>query len=62
MNAHNLNQSGTKIQDKQGDRVYFYRPQSQHKFMRRGRKAKHLAHYHGQATTQGKVDGRDRQH
>jgi hypothetical protein len=31
MNAHNLNQSGAKIQDKglkQGDRVYFYRPPS----------------------------------
>jgi hypothetical protein len=39
-----------KIQDKglqPGDRVYFYRPPSQHKFIRRGRKAKHLAHYHG---------------
>ena len=67
MNAHNLNQSGAKIQDKglkQGDRVYFYRPPSQHEVIRRGRKAKHLAHYHGPATSiiQGKVDGRDRQY
>jgi hypothetical protein len=28
----------------------------------RGRKAKHLAHYHGPATVRGKVDGRDRQY
>jgi hypothetical protein len=65
MNAHSLNQSGAKIQDKglqQGDRVYFYRSPSQHEVMRRGRKAKHLAHYHGPATIQGKVDGRDRQY
>jgi transposase InsO family protein len=65
MNAHNLNKSGAKIQEKglqQGDRVYFYRPPSQQEVMRRGRKAKHLAHYHGPATIQGKVDGRDRQY
>jgi hypothetical protein len=65
MNAHNLNQSGAKIQDKglePGDRVYFYRPPSQHEVIRRGRKAKHLAHYHGPATIQGKVEGRDRQY
>ncbi len=39
MNAHNLNQSGAKIHDKglkQGDRVYFYRPPSQHEIIRRG--------------------------
>ena len=29
---------------------------------RRGRKAKHLAHYHGPATVRGKVNGRDRQY
>ncbi len=54
-----------KIQDKglkTGDRVYFYRPPSQHEVIRRGRKAKHLAHYRGPATIQGKVDGRDRQY
>jgi hypothetical protein len=65
MNAHNLNQSGAKIPEKglkQGDRVYFYRPPSQQEVIRRGRKAKHLAHYHGPATIQGKVDGRDRQY
>ena len=65
MNAHNLNQSGAKISAKglkQGDRVYFYRPPSQHEVIRRGRKAKHLAHYHGPAIIQGKVDGRDRQY
>jgi hypothetical protein len=66
MDAHHLNQSGAKIQDKglkQGDRVYFYRPPSQHEVIRRGRKAiKHLAHYYGPATIQGKVDGRDRQY
>jgi hypothetical protein len=65
MNAHNLNQSGAKIQDKgleKGDQVYFYRPPSQHEIIRRGRKAKHLAHYHGPATIQGKVEGRDRQY
>jgi hypothetical protein len=63
MNAHNLNQSGAKIQDKgleKGDQVYFYRPPSQHEIIRRGRKAKHLAHYHGPATIHGKVEGRDR--
>jgi hypothetical protein len=65
MNAHNLNQSGAKIQGKgleKGDQVYFYRPPSQHEIIRRGRKAKHLAHYHGPATIQGKVEGRDRQY
>ena len=63
MNAHHLNQSGAKIQElKQGDRVYFYRPPSQQEVIRRGRKAKHLAHYHGPAIIQGKVDGRDRQY
>ena len=65
MNAHNLNQSGAKIHDKglqPGDKVYFYRPPSQHEVIRRGRKAKHLAHYHGPATIQGKIEGRDRQY
>ena len=29
---------------------------------KRGRKAKHLAHYHGPAIVQGNVEGRDRQY
>ncbi len=46
MNAHNLNQSGAKVEDKRlnpGDRVYFYKPPTQHEIARRGHKAKHLA-------------------
>ena len=65
MNAHNLNQSGAKVEDKglnSGDQVYFYKPPTQQEIARRGRKAKHLAHYHGPATVRGKVDGRDRQY
>ncbi len=64
MNAHNLNQSGAKVEDKgfspPGDRVYFYKLPTQHEVARRGRKTKHLAHYHGPATVRGKVDRRDR--
>ena len=65
MNAHNLNQSGAKVEDKglnSGDQVYFYKPPTQQEIARRGRKAKHLAHYHGPATVRGKVEGRDRQY
>jgi hypothetical protein len=65
MNAHNLNQSGAKVEEKgfsPGDRVYFYKPSTQHEIAKRGRKAKHLAHYHGPATVQGNVEGRDRQY
>jgi hypothetical protein len=65
MNAHNLNQSGAKVEDKglnSGDRVYFYKPPTQHEITRRGRKAKHLTHYHGPATVRGQVEGRDRQY
>jgi hypothetical protein len=64
-NSHNLNQSGPKVEDKglnTGDRVYFYKPPTQQEIARRGRKAKHLAHYHDPATVQGKIDGRDRQY
>ncbi len=60
MNAHNLNQSGAKVEDKgltPGDLVYFYKPPTQYEVARRGRKAKHLAHYHGPATVRGRVDG-----
>jgi hypothetical protein len=52
MNVHNLNQSGAKVDEKgfnPGDRVYFYKPPTQQEIARRGRKAKHLAHYHGPA-------------
>ncbi len=31
-------------------RVYFYKPPSQQEVSAKGRKAKHLAHYHGPAT------------
>jgi hypothetical protein len=65
MNAHNLNQSGAKVEDKglnPGDEVYFYRPPTQYEIARKGRKEKHLAHYHGPATVRGKVDGRNRQY
>jgi hypothetical protein len=65
MNAHNLNQFGGKVEDKglnPEDRVYFYKPPTQHEIARRGRKAKHFAHYHGPATVRGKVDGRDHQY
>jgi hypothetical protein len=65
MNSHNLNQSGSRVEDKglsPGDRVYFYKPPTQQEVVRRGRKAKHLAHYHGPATVQSQVQGRDRQY
>ena len=67
MNAHNLNQSGSRVEDKglsPGDRVYFYKPPTQQEVVRRGRKAKHLdlAHYHGPAIVQSQVQGRDRQY
>ncbi len=64
MNSHNLNQSGTKVEDKgfsPGDQVYFYKTPTQQEIARRGLKAKHLSHYHGPATVQSKVNGRDRQ-
>ncbi len=38
------------------------KPPTQHEIAKRGRKAKHLAHYHGPATVQGNVEGRDRQY
>ena len=65
MNSHNLNQSGAKVEEKglsPGDRVYFYKPPTQQDIAGRGRKAKHLAHYHGPAIAQGKIEGRDRQY
>jgi hypothetical protein len=65
MNAHNLNQSGSRVEDNGlslGDRVYFYKPPTQQEVARRGRKAKHLAHYHGPAIVQSQIQGRDRQY
>jgi hypothetical protein len=60
MDAHSLNQSGAKVDEKGfdiGNRVYFYKPPTQQEIVRRGRKAKHLAHYHDLAVMQSKVDG-----
>jgi hypothetical protein len=65
MNAHNLNQSGSRVEDKglsPGDRAYFYKPPTQQEVARRGRKAKHLAHYHGPAIVRSQIQGRDRQY
>jgi hypothetical protein len=42
--------------------VYFYRPPTQQEVIKRTRKAKHLAHYHGPATILSNVDGRERQY
>lgn len=64
MNAHNLNQTGSKVESKElleGAQVYFYKPPSQQEVLKKGRKAKHLAHYHGPAIIKGKVPGRERQ-
>jgi hypothetical protein len=64
MNAHGLNQAGDKTPPHLliGDRVYFYRPPTQQEVIKRTRKAKHLAHYHGPATILSNVDGRQRQY
>jgi hypothetical protein len=65
MTSHNLNQSGSRVEDKgfsPGDRVFSYKPPTQQEAARRGRKAKHLAHYHGPAIVQSQVQGRDRQY
>ena len=64
MNAHGLNQAGDKTPPHLliGDRVYFYRPPTQQEVIKRTRKAKHLAHYHGPATILSNVDGRERQY
>jgi hypothetical protein len=64
MNAQALNQAGEKTPPhlQRGDRVYFYRPPTQQEVIKRTRKAKHLAHYHGPATILSNVDGRERQY
>jgi hypothetical protein len=65
MNAHNLNQSDAKVDEKgfdPGDRVFFYKPPTQQEIARRDCKAKHLAHYHSSAIVQSKVDRRERQY
>ena len=64
MNAQALNQAGEKTppHPQIGDRVYFYRPSTQQEVIKRTRKAKHLAHYHGPATILSNVDGRERQY
>ncbi len=60
MNAHNLNQSGAKVDEKGFNKVD--KPPTQQEIARRGHKAKHLVHYHGPAIVQSKVDGRDHQY
>ncbi len=52
MTSEKLNQANRPFDDSQlqaGMRVYFYKP-SQQEVSAKGRKAKHLAHYHGPAT------------
>jgi hypothetical protein len=54
---------GAKVEERglsPGDRVYFYKPPTYQEIARRGCKAKHLAQYHGPATVQDKVEGRNR--
>ena len=53
MTSEKLNQANRPFDDSQlqaGMRVYFYKPPSQQEVSSKGRKAKHLAHYHGPAT------------
>ena len=53
MTSEKLNQANRPFDDSQlqvGMRVYFYKPPSQQEVATKGRKAKHLAHYHGPAT------------
>ena len=53
MTSEKLNQANRPFDDSQlqvGMRVYFYKPPSQQEVTTKGRKAKHLAHYHGPAT------------
>ena len=53
MTSKKLNQANCPFDDSQlqaGMRVYFYKPPSQQEVSSKGRKAKHLAHYHGPAT------------
>ena len=53
MTSKKLNQANHSFDDSQlqpGTKVYFYKPPSQQEVSAKGRKAKHLAHYHGPAT------------
>ncbi len=53
MTSEKLNQANRSFDDSQLKtemRVYFYKPPSQQEVSSKGRKAKHLAHYHGPAT------------
>ena len=58
LTADKLNQSGKPIDNdklKDGMEVYFYKPPSQQEVIKKGRKAKHLQHYHGPAIIQRKI-------
>jgi len=53
MTSEKLNQANRPFDDSQlqpGMKVYFYKPPSQQEVATKGRKAKHLAHFHGPAT------------
>jgi hypothetical protein len=53
MTSEKLNQANRPFDDSQlqpGMKVYLYKPPSQQEVSTKGRKAKHLAHYHGPAT------------
>ncbi len=54
MTSEKLNQANRPFDDSQklqpGMKVYFYKASSQQEVSNKGRKAKHLAHYHGPAT------------
>ena len=61
MTADKLNQSGKPIDEKllhDGMEVCFYKPPSQHEVIKKGRKAKHLHHYHGPAIIKQKIRSR----
>jgi transposase InsO family protein len=58
MTAEARNQSGKPIDNallKDGMEVYFYKPPSQTEVRKKGRKAKHLQHYHGPAVIVKKI-------
>lgn len=62
--AQRLNHAGRPIDERlleRGAKVYFYRPPSQREIATSGRKAKHLAHFHGPATVVGRVRERQAQ-
>jgi hypothetical protein len=53
MTSEKLNQANRPFDDSQLQfemKVYFYKPPSQQEVSAKGRKTKHLAHYHGPAT------------